>query len=224
MEEREKQILDIIIKEHVETGVPVGSSLLVEKYKLDISPATVRSIMVSLEEDDYIVQPHTSAGRVPTEKAYKLLLENLSEKKIKEKEKKLIEEVFSDQGDFRIIAKVLAESCQCTVFWARHKNDLYYTGLSNLFHQPEFSQAEHIHDVGEVIDGMDEIIGDIFSEIDFEPEVLIGSDNPFDNSCSSIMVKYRQGENIGLFGILAPMRMDYEKNLAIIKYILNKLK
>lgn len=224
MEERKRQILNTILEEHIETGLPVGSSLLVEKYKLGVSPATVRNIMADLEEKGYIAQPHTSAGRVPTEKAYKLLLEDLGEGKLKEKEVEAINEVFSKDADFRKVAKALAETAQTAVFWARDENDLYYTGMSNLFHQPEFSRAENIYDMGEVIDRMDEIVEDIFSEVDFEPEILIGSDNPFGDSCSSIIVKYRDGEDVGIFGILAPMRMDYERSLAIIKYVLDKLK
>jgi len=224
MEERKKQILNTIVEEHIETGLPVGSSLLVEKYKLGVSPATVRNIMSDLEEKGYIAQPHTSAGRVPTEKAYKLLLEDLGEGKLKEKEIEAINEVFSHDADFRKVAKALAQTAQTAVFWARDENDLYYTGMSNLFRQPEFSSAENIYDMGEVIDRMDEIVEGIFSEVDFEPEILIGSDNPFGDSCSSIVVKYRDGEDVGIFGILAPMRMDYERSLAIIKYILDKLK
>lgn len=225
MEERKRQILNIIIKEHVETGAPVGSSILVNKYKLEVSPATVRNVMAQLEEEGYIVQPHTSAGRVPTETAYRLILENIKEKKLKEAESNSIDAVFVEPGDdFRKIAKILAEITGSAVFWAKHRNDLYYTGISNLFHQPEFRETDNIYDMGDIIDRMDEILGDIFDDISFEPEVLIGADNPFGNFCSSIVVKYKKDNNSGLFGILAPMRMDYEKNLGIIKYILHKLK
>ena len=82
MDIRQELILKTIIKEHVRTGAPVGSSFLVDKYKLDISAATVRNEMADLEEDGYIIQPHTSAGRVPTEKAYELYLETIEPKKL----------------------------------------------------------------------------------------------------------------------------------------------
>jgi len=225
MEDRKQQILNIIVKEHIETGAPVGSSVLVKKYKLDVSPATVRNVMVELEEKDFIIQPHTSAGRVPTEKAYRLFLDNLKESKLREKEVLAIDNAFREnEEDFRKAAKVLAEITGSAVFWSVQKDDFYYTGISNLFQQPEFREIEHIYDMGEMIDSMDEIIEEVFDDIGFEPEVLIGEDNPFGNFCSSIMVKYKKDEDAGLFGILSPMRMDYEKNMGIIKYILKQLK
>ena len=72
---------------------------------------------------------------------------------------------------------------------------------------------------------MDDIIGDIFDDIEENDEqILIGSGNPFSENCSTVMFKYRCGDNIGLVGILGPLRMDYEKNLTIIKSIKEKLK
>ena len=66
MDARKTLILNTIIKEHIKTGAPVGSEVLVGKYKLDISSATVRNEMAELEQAGYIAQPHTSAGRIPT--------------------------------------------------------------------------------------------------------------------------------------------------------------
>ena len=86
MDKRKELILNTIIKEHIKTGAPVGSGVLVENYKLNVSPATVRNEMMALEEEGYIMQPHTSAGRIPTEKAYRLYLENINEIKLNKKE------------------------------------------------------------------------------------------------------------------------------------------
>jgi transcriptional regulator of heat shock response len=109
------------------------------------------------------------------------------------------------------------------VFWAFHKHNLYYTGLSNLFRQPEFVNSNLVYDFSEVVDRIDDIINDIYEQVSFEPEVLLGENNPFGNFCSTILVKYKEGENTGLFGILSPMRTDYESNLGIIKYIISKI-
>jgi heat-inducible transcriptional repressor len=229
MRERDRNILKAIIREHIATGAPVGSSHLVEKYKLDVSSATVRNVMAELEEEGYICQPHTSAGRVPTEKAYLMVVDELKDKKsikkMRESEVKTIEEVFNIDGELRFkeMAKTLARITDSAVFWAFHKHNLYYTGLSNLFRQPEFANSSLVYDFSEVVDRMDEIINDIYDNVGFEPEVLLGTDNPFGNFCSTILVKYREGENTGLFGILSPMRTDYEGNMGIIKYIIKML-
>jgi heat-inducible transcriptional repressor len=75
--ERRKQLLQIIIDEHVQTAQPVGSSALVEKYHLSVSSATIRNEMASLEEEGLISQPHTSAGRLPTDAGYRYYVEAL---------------------------------------------------------------------------------------------------------------------------------------------------
>ncbi|MFA4941426.1 MAG: HrcA family transcriptional regulator, partial [Patescibacteria group bacterium] len=109
------------------------------------------------------------------------------------------------------------------IFWAFHKNNLYYTGISNLFSQPEFSQPNLIYDISAIIDRMDEIIDDIFGEIKEETGILVGSNNPFCDICSVVLTKYKKNGKIGLFGVLGPMRMDYEKSLALVEYVKNRI-
>jgi len=224
MNGRKLIILNTIIKEHIKTGAPVGSGVLVDKYRLDISPATVRNEMAELEEEDFIIQPHTSAGRVPTEKAYNLYLSSLKEKQLAEKEAEVLKRALrgNDEASFKQTAKEMAKISGQAIFWAFHKNNLYYTGISNLFSQPEFSEPNLIYNISAIIDRMDEIIDDIFSEVK-ETEVLLGSANPFGDSCSTIFSKYRRSGKTGLFGILGPMRMDYEKNLALVKYVAQRI-
>ena len=228
--ERKKQILEAIIKEHVATGAPVGSSNLVEKYKLNCSPATVRNIMAELEEEGFIRQPHTSAGRVPTEAAYKTYLVEIigkkKNKKIKDKDLQEINLAIGDAGEIslREAAKTLAGLTDSAVFWAFHKNNLYYTGLSNLFHQPEFVNSGLVYNVSAVIDRMDEIIDNIFETTGESARILIGEENPFGNFCGAILAKYKRGNQSGLFGIIGPMRMDYERNLSLVEHVLGKLR
>jgi len=225
--ERKKFILETIIKEYLKTATPVSSGILVEKYKLDISPATVRNEMMELEEEGYIHQPHTSAGRVPTELAYDLFLlefkESKKKKELKEAEIDILEKLFRhDEIAFRQTAKMIAEMSGGAVFWAFHKNDLYYTGLSNLFAQPEFSKVDIVCDVSAIIDRMEEIIDDIFEELEDGEQILIGSKNPFGNFLSTVLVKYRDNNANGIFGILGLMRMDYARNLALVEFIKKK--
>jgi heat-inducible transcriptional repressor len=76
-EEREKFILALVIHEYVESAQPVGSQHLVAHYDLDVSPATVRNTLAELTEQGYLRQPHTSAGRVPTEEGYRYFVRQL---------------------------------------------------------------------------------------------------------------------------------------------------
>ena len=77
-EDRRLAVLRAIVEDYVHTREPVGSKALVERHSLGVSPATIRNDMASLEEEGYIAQPHTSAGRVPTDKGYRLFVDRLT--------------------------------------------------------------------------------------------------------------------------------------------------
>lgn len=225
--DRKKFLLETIIKEYVKTATPVSSGMLVEKYKLDISPATVRNEMMELEEEGYIYQPHTSSGRIPTEAAYELMIADFKSAKkkrsLREAEEKLLNQIFKrDEAAYKLTAKAIAEMTGAAVFWAFHKNDLYYTGLSNLFAQPEFRQVNAVCDVSGIIDRLEEIIDEIFEDLEGGEQVLVGSKNPFGNFLSAVVVKYKHNNQSGVLGILGPMRMDYERNLALAEFIKRK--
>ena len=78
LDERKLEVLRAIVEDFVRTSEPVGSKAIAERHNLGVSPATVRNDMASLEEEGYIAQPHTSAGRIPTDKGYRLFVDRLS--------------------------------------------------------------------------------------------------------------------------------------------------
>jgi heat-inducible transcriptional repressor len=78
LDDRKLEVLRAIVEDYVSTNEPVGSKALVERHHLGVSSATIRNDMAALEDEGYIVQPHTSAGRVPTDKGYRLFVDRLS--------------------------------------------------------------------------------------------------------------------------------------------------
>jgi heat-inducible transcriptional repressor len=78
LEERKLEVLRAIVEDFISTNEPVGSKALSERHRLGVSPATIRNDMAVLEEEGYITQPHTSAGRVPTDKGYRLFVDRLA--------------------------------------------------------------------------------------------------------------------------------------------------
>ena len=77
--DRKKKILQAIIHHYIKTAKPVGSSIITEEYKLELSPATIRNLMSELEEEGYLTHPHTSAGRLPTDKGYRAYVNSMIE-------------------------------------------------------------------------------------------------------------------------------------------------
>jgi len=78
LDDRKLDVLRAIIEDYVSTQEPVGSKALVERHRLGVSPATVRNDMAVLEDEGFIAQPHTSAGRIPTDKGYRLFVDRLT--------------------------------------------------------------------------------------------------------------------------------------------------
>jgi heat-inducible transcriptional repressor len=78
LDDRKLAVLRAIVQDYVSTEEPVGSKSLVDRHNLGVSPATIRNDMATLEEEGYIAQPHTSAGRIPTDKGYRLYVDRLA--------------------------------------------------------------------------------------------------------------------------------------------------
>ena len=92
LNDRRLKVLRAIVTDYVSMHEPVGSKALVERHSLDVSPATVRNDMAALEEEGYLAQPHTSAGRIPTDKGYRLFVDKLADiKPLSPAERKAIE-------------------------------------------------------------------------------------------------------------------------------------
>lgn len=230
--ERRFYILKAIIESFIETAEPVGSKFLVEKYKMDISPATIRNEMGVLEHLGLIQQPFTSAGRVPTDLGFRMFVDDLMEKvpeaqKIK---KQAIEHIRSMQLEERIYNAVsLLARVSDNVSFAilpGHKKT-YYLGLANILRKPEFMDSARAYTVVKVLEDAHHFV-DLLDqlEIDEKVRIFIGRENviPEIKSCSIIATTYSipdYGE--GVMGVLGPMRMNYAFNIGALQYVRDNL-
>ena len=215
-----EKILKHIIEEYISSAIPVGSNYLVSKKKLDCCPATVRNAMMELERDGYLYQPHTSAGRIPTPKAYQeyvnsLDLEQQLSDKLVEKlnsELKKIETKDKEQKS-KTLAKMVAEITNGAVLLAFNKHNYYITGFSNILSQPEFIEMNRLHNLSLALDNLENILEKVFDQIK-DTEVFVGPDNIFSEYLSAITSPFSKG----IIGILGPTRMNYKQNLGLINY------
>lgn len=223
LSERKQAILAAILKEHIQTAKAVGSSMITGQYGIDLSPASIRNEMVELEELGYLAQPHTSAGRVPTIKAYQYYLDHLiADANVSKREKDALTKAFeasrSTEERLKALAKAMAELCSTTVIVGFAPTNVYYTGLSNLFQQPEFSELARILTVSEVVDHLDEVMAEIYHHVQGEPKILLGRDNPFGEQTGVLLAKCGPDRTGQLIGILGPLRMPYQQHLAILRF------
>lgn len=229
MRERQKQILKAVVKEYQKTGLPVASQFLSEEYDFDFSPATVRAEMLALDKDGFLEQPHTSAGRLPTDKAFRLFIEELEE----EIEQYSRREIYDAMEEFRALA--FKEAAQTLADFSRSLGicgifdpvkDFHEAGFRWLADEPEFNEGK-IREVLRWLDSSpEEDFENLAREMEDEISVFIGRENPIKNlrNCSLMMASFDLDGRRGIFGILGPKRMDYKRNEALLKEAKKRIK
>ncbi|MFH0853467.1 MAG: hypothetical protein V1853_03610 [bacterium] len=225
LDKRKKNILEFVINEHIKQGKPVGSQQLALVESIMVSSATIRNEMAELEAEGFLHQPHTSAGRVPTELGWRYYLDNLlPEQKLNEKERKFLEKSHAaakKSGDHPIkaLAKALAEVSQDAVMVGFSSNDYYYTGLGNLLTKPEFHSINLMEYLSVVVNHLDEAMSELFERGDLqEINIWVGEEHSFGKDCSVIFANIDlPSEQSGLLGVLGPLRQNYAANIARLK-------
>ena len=227
MTERQKEILGAIVKEHVETSKPVGSKVILGKLGISLSSATIRSEMVKLEKEGLIQQPHTSAGRVPTDKAYRWYIKSLGKKSLSEHEQEALKRKLNSFEDperqLRMIADTLSELTYCTAVVTLSSQDVYTRGFGYMMRNPEFEERNRALSVADLFDHLSEFMNNLPK---ISKDVLyVGEDNPYlrKANCSLLVAPYRMHDREGVIGILGPARMSYEKNISLLDFITESL-
>jgi heat-inducible transcriptional repressor len=230
MNSRQEKILATVIEEYTQTAVPVGSQILVSKYGFDVSPATIRNDMMSLEEEGYLYQPHISAGRIPTDKGYRYFVEEMmGDKELSRDEQQKMQREFlklkaQNTRLTKTTAKLLSHVSGNFAISGLIDNDEFADfGIRELMEAPEFQELDEMCRLVEVLDYMDEKFDKLAQDLgDDETRIFIGKENPIReiSNCSMIVSPYRlkTGEK-GILALIGPKRMKYAKNKSMIEYM-----
>ncbi|HVX47952.1 MAG TPA: transcriptional regulator [Candidatus Saccharimonadales bacterium] len=222
MTQRQQEILNAIIEQYAEVASPVGSTLLAKLF--NVSSATIRSEMAELERHGYITQPHTSAGRVPTDKGYRFYVNDLQESQERQLPegrgaKALAARVQQAGAPERMIRNAVDTLVELThnLGLATIGNQLYISGLSNLFGQPEFMNAMQVQQVAQLLDNLEPWLREAAPN---EPlSVYIGHENPIGRSAgaSLIISRFRSPfSDRSYIGTLGPTRQSYRDVMALV--------
>lgn len=227
MTERQIQILASIIEQHAEIAAPVGSVMLAKLF--GVSSATIRSEMARLEEMGLIMQPHTSAGRIPTDAGYRLYVNMLNESHVNEipsgldRSAKAIEARVSTHTNHadRAIRSAVDSLVELThnLGIATIGDELYMSGIGNLFSQPEFTGGNHAQSVARLLDNLDPWLREAAPN---EPlNVFIGSENPIGKTsgASLIISRFRSPySDRSYIGVIGPTRQSYGKVMRLVRH------
>lgn len=241
---RQEKMLNFLIREYVKSARPIPSALIAKKTKIKASPATIRNDMNDLEEQGYLAQLHTSGGRVPTDLAYRYCVDRLladpDSIKTDLKDKKKIAQILARYAhDPRATNKAIANALsECTghmvMAGIAQEAEFFKQGLVKLFQMPEFREFDNAFKLASFFEGFDRVFQLIEKEFfhtlgspsGLQIQILIGSENPFKqmNEQTIMSTKYiLPGDIIGSLTLIGPTRMDYEKNIGLIKYTTDQL-
>ncbi len=226
---RQREILYQIVEEYAETASPVGSVTLAKLF--GVSSATIRAEMAKLELAGLIIQPHTSAGRVPTDAGYRFYVNHLDgaeeaertpeKRKMLERGAHALEVRVSSQSQadmaIRRAVDVLVELTG-NLGLATIDHQLYLSGLSRLFMQPEFGSTERVQAVARLLDNLEPWLreatpGEALS-------IFIGQENPIgkNSEVSLIISRFKSPySDHSYIGVLGPTRQNYARVMALVK-------
>ena len=231
--ERQNLILDKIIEEYIAAAQPVSSQGLEKKYNFGISPATIRIEMQKLTETGFLYQPHTSAGRAPTDKGYRFFVNRIIKSNFKDfddkkffEEFEQIERVIEDSLKFtQLLTKNLASaSSSLALSYLFDKDFLWKEGWEEILGEPEFKETEYISNFAKLLKNFEENIKGL--KVSSKIQIYIGRENPFPKARDfSIIISrcYFPEKQEGILAILGPKRMAYQKNISLINSLIKLL-
>ena len=222
--ERQSKILAQIIEEYAETASPVGSVTMAKLF--GVSPATIRAEMARLEAFGLIAQPHTSAGRVPTDAGYRYYVNNLSAGDYKNE--------VEDRGMYALEKRVNSQSRADAAIrgavdslvdltgnlgLATVDGQLYLSGISRLFMQPEFMDTNRVQAVAKLLDNLEPWLREAAPGEALN--IFIGHENPIgkNSEVSLIISKFVSPfSDRSYIGVLGPTRQNYMRVMALVRY------
>ena len=222
-------MLAALIEEYVARALPVGSRTLTERYRFGVSPATIRNELSALEEEGYISQPHTSAGRIPTDYGYRTFVDGLIESGQVSNSVEDAEAL----GNLRDSANELDDLLERTsAALARFTDCLSIVsgaeqahpcrlGIMSLMRQPEFAYTEALLPIMQVLEDDTILLHvlDTTAPSGDGPHVRIGSENEAEqlSGVSVVACRYGCGPDGGIVAVIGPTRMDYNKALTAVR-------
>jgi heat-inducible transcriptional repressor len=224
MTDRQAKILAAVIEQYAEIASPVGSVTLAKLF--GVSSATIRNDMAELEAEGYITHPHTSAGRIPTDKGYRFYVNHITESQEQKTlgaqgaERALSARASGGGSTERVIRNTVDTLVELThnLGLATLGDQLYLSGLSNLFGQPEFMHPGQVQEVARLLDNLEPWLREASPN---EPlNVYIGRENPIGRAsgCTLIVSKFSSPySDRSYVGVLGPTRQSYARVMSLVR-------
>jgi len=174
--DRQSQILNAIVDEYINTAMPVSSGMVFDKGDFDVSCPTIRNEMADLTAMGFLIQPHTSAGRVPTEQGYRFFVDAIiGYRKRKPKAHKTpVGSKIMDKA-----REVSDKTNDLVIVIDAQDGEVKYLGMKRVFENPEFRTHESVVSMLDDLERFENYSEEIYARLTKELEIFIGSENPF---------------------------------------------
>ena len=221
MTPRQNEILKAIVEMYAKSAEPIGSLALIDRF--ETSSATIRSEMAWLERAGYIMQPHISAGRVPTDKGYRAYVNELKPDQTQDDRtnRALAKRVRSAGEADRAIKTAVETLAHVTnnLGLATIASHLYLSGMASLFAHPEFASGTKAYEIARLLDSLEEWLDEAAPN---EPvSVYIGGENPIGRTSGATLIISRfesPFSSKSYIGVLGPTRQNYGPVIGLVGY------
>jgi transcriptional regulator of heat shock response len=221
---RKKDVLRLIIETFVHTNQPVGSIQVAEQLSYEVSSATVRNDMSEMTELGLLAQPHTSAGRVPTQFGYQHYVKMLAaerkglSRRQQEVLSKHLKSICDLQAKYRAAAEMLAQATGNVSFLMDATQNVYLSGLSQMARLPEFEDPSFRLRMMEAVEKPVEFMQSLGEVAEGDTQVLIGN-NPKIKNATVVISSFGPQGSRRVISIIGPTRMPYNKALPLVDYM-----
>ena len=226
---RRKQILGATIEIYLNSAQPVSSDSLRKSHRIDLSSASVRNVFSELEEMGFLMHPHISAGRIPTDEGYRFYLNVLMEKRSLQREEadfidKIYELKVSELDDLLSeTSKLISDFTHyASIVYFDEDEKTYFQGMRYILDHPEFKDIQRAHAVVEALETKEALLELIKRGFSDRTCVYIGKEShcPQMEYCSVVVSKYKsRDKKDGRLALIGPKRMAYDKVIPLMDYV-----
>jgi transcriptional regulator of heat shock response len=221
--ERQKTIFGLVVENYIRAGEPISSEWVARNLSEKVSSATVRNELFELERVGLLKQPHTSAGRVPTEEGYRAYIETFMQSVQVGKEMEVFEHDIANstqtpEARVRSIARELSDLAGNVVIMGVDPRNMYSVGMGQMYSSPESNNIDVMRQISHALDHADDLMDNLFEAAAAgNVQILIGKENPIDENLALMVTTYASSEGTRIMALLGFMRMRYDRNIALMQ-------
>lgn len=228
--QRKDAVLGIVVKKYINTMSPVSSAFIADEYESDVSSATIRNILAELEDDGYLTHPHTSAGRMPTQRGYRYFVDFLMQEisLLEEERQRVTKEYQQGMRQLAALAEKTSEiisdltHCASIVTIDDASRGYAFRGSNYLVEAVGSYSLQKMANILKALEEKERILEVLHRDLDRKIKIYIGRETAceaFDDCALAVSHFHTRHGPSGSIAVLGSTRMDYERVVSALEYV-----